>query len=137
MKFTISPTLLQKLQDRTAGREKTDIELSHDAFLLFPGMGPALFLTSDGRVFKDSRDWDESIPIEEGSDDDAVAALVIGAENLDLPDLLELLPKPTPGSIPCSLCKGTRWFSFNDYYGKPAKILCSECRGRGYTASTQ
>lgn len=133
MRFAIPPELLRKLRDRFATRQRRDIELNEDAFLLFPGMGPALYLTSDGRVLKDRRDWDESLPIEEGSDDDAVAALVIGAEDLDLPELLELIPAPLPSAQSCTRCGGSRWFTFKDHFGKTARVICPDCAGRGYT----
>src|SRR5436190_641542 len=132
MRFSISPELLKKLNDRTASREKDALEITENAFLLFPGMGPALYLTSDGRILRDGREWDESSSIEEGTDDDAVAALVIGADNLDLPDLIRLLPQPSVGASPCTGCGGSRWFAFKDYFGKAARVICSECRGRGY-----
>ena len=137
MRFSIPPDLLRKLRERTASRTKNDVELAEDAFLLHPGMGPALYLTFDGRILKDSRDWDESAAIEEGTEDDAVAALVIGAENMNLRELIDLLPKKSPNTQTCVRCSGSRWFAFKDYFGRPARIICPECRGRGYTSSVR
>ena len=130
MRLVIPPPLLVRLREQRAARGADDVEQTHDAFLMHPGMGPALYLTTDGKVLSDSRDWDQSAEIREGSEDDAVAALVIGAENWSLPELLELLPQPAK-SASCQVCSGTRWFHFKDYFGKPAKILCPECRGWG------
>jgi hypothetical protein len=135
MRFSIPPDVLRRLRGRTATRAKDEVETAEDGFLLHPGMGPALYLTSDGRVLKDNRDWDESCAIEEGTDDDAVAALVIGAENLDLHDLIDLLPPPPANSRPCNCCAGSHWYAFKDYFGRPARIVCPECRGRGYISS--
>src|SRR5687768_14439041 len=122
MRFPLSEELLRKLREQRAARQADEVESREDAFLLHPGMGPALYLTSDGRVLKDARDWDEMAAIQEASDDDAVAALVIGAENWSLPELLQLLPKPDATSQVCAACAGGHWFNFKDYYGKPAKM---------------
>ena len=134
MRFTIPTSILARLRQERVRRPDNELQDREDAFLLFPGMGPALFLTADGRILKDARDWDESANVEEGSDDDAVAAIVIGAENWDIPELLSLLPEAPQNSRPCPQCGGSRWFSFRNYHGNPAKIICPECGGRGWTA---
>src|ERR1051326_3399568 len=109
MRFVIPEDLLICLRQRQQARPKDETEVREDAFLLHPGMGPALYLTSDGRILKDARDWDETAKIEEGSDNDAVAAIVIGAENWKLQELLGLLPKSPLTSSPCPQCSGSRW----------------------------
>jgi hypothetical protein len=136
MRFAIPQTLLVALQDRRPRSAADNIELAEEAFLLFPGMGAPLYLTSDGRVLRDGREWDEASAIVEGTDDDAVAAIVIGAEDLNLPELLALLPPAPLNAVPCSRCGGSRWWNFKDYYGKPAKIICPECRGRSWLTAS-
>lgn len=135
MRFQIPNDLLVHLRARRANRDPDAIEAEHDAFLLFPGMGCPLYLTTDGRILKDGREW-EGTEVREGDDNDAVAALVIGAENWNMRDLLKLLPPPPESSAACTLCGGSRWWHFKDYFGKPSKILCSTCGGRGWLTSS-
>jgi len=134
MHFEIPGNLLDSLRQRRESRPADEIETREDAFLLHPGLGPALYLTSDGRILRDGREWGD-ISIVEGTDDDAVAAIVIGAENWSLPELLKLLPTPPCNAVSCSQCEGSRWWSIKDYYGKHAKVICPACGGYSWLSS--
>jgi hypothetical protein len=60
MRLVIPPSLLIQLREQRAKRTADEVERSHDAFLMHPGMGPALYLTAGRRVLNDSRDWDQA-----------------------------------------------------------------------------
>ena len=105
------------------------MELAYDAFRIDSGMGPMTYLTGDGRVLLDMRGWfGESI--QEATEDEAIAALVLGAEKTSIPGLLDLIPQPPPNGVPCPGCSGTRWCSF-----KAIRIVCLLCRGRGWSTT--
>jgi hypothetical protein len=53
MRFVLSSSLLEELQTWRASRPLDRVEREHDAFCLDPGLGPAFFLTADGRVLVD------------------------------------------------------------------------------------
>ena len=72
-------------------RMQLEVEDEYDAFLLDPGMGPMAYLTSDGRVFWDSRSWDGD-GLSEVTGNDAIATIVVGAEKTGIADLLSVLP---------------------------------------------
>ena len=128
MRFTIPQSLLLSLRDVQRRRDyRDDVTESESAFLLDPGLGPALYLAADGRVLVDSRDWDGS-PLREANDDEAVAAIVVGAEKTGLPELLSLLPPAPPGATTCSGCDGQRW----NTQIPPHRLLCGKCWGRGW-----
>lgn len=137
--------LLQKLE-RLLGAAKPDAELaaakwvadmdalqdevesSHDAFLLDPGMGPMLYLTTDGRVLVDERAWDGD-NVREATDDEATAALVAGAANTSIAALLDLIPAKPDGAVDCAMCSATRWLDIG-----PHHLICGHCHGRGWVA---
>lgn len=59
--LALSPEVIAKLRAYLAKRRwpVDDIEREHDAFMLFRGMGPARYLTSDGRILIDGDDiWE-------------------------------------------------------------------------------
>ena len=133
MQFSLPHALLVRLRNLRAQRaHPDDVEQSEDAFLLDPGLGPALYLTSTGRVLVDGRSWDET-PLREATDDEAISALVVGALKTGLDELLALVPSPPAGANPCARCHGRRWELLGaDLHGKPMEIVCTVCRGRGW-----
>ena len=108
-----------------------EIEEIEDAFLLDPGMGPMVYLTSDGRILEDSRGWDGD-EIVEITGDRANAALVVGAKKTGIADLLGLIEPPPVGSKVCARCKGTRMAEPVEGYGH--EFPCDACGSRGWIA---
>lgn len=103
-----------------------EVENEYDAFLLDPGMGPMTYLTSDGRVLKDMRTWDGE-PLREATEDEAIAALVVGAAKTSIGGLLALIPARPPDALQCPICSGTQWCSVLE-----GNVVCLFCRGRGW-----
>jgi hypothetical protein len=67
MRFVLPTSLLEELQVWRGSRPLDPVEREQDAFCLDPGLGPAFFLTSDGRVLVDGTGWDDT-PIREATD---------------------------------------------------------------------
>jgi hypothetical protein len=109
-------------------RLQDEVEAEHDAFLLEPGMGPMLYLTAEGRVLTDGRSWDGEA-LREATEDEAIAALVIGADKTGITELLSLLPdRPSDGHV-CPMCIGKH--QAPPLPGGPM-IICLVCGGRGW-----
>jgi hypothetical protein len=134
MRFTLSAQLVAELRAVQAQRGYTDEVIEQeDAFLLDPGLGPAQYLTADGRVLLDFREWNGS-PVREATPDEAVSALVIGARKTGVVGLLALLPRCPPDARTCPFCLGTH------YVPAPAgadrveqrQRMCPHCSGRGW-----
>lgn len=106
-----------------------EIEVQHDAFLLYPGMGPMLYLTADGRILQDSRGWDGDSVVEVFGYD-ANAALLLGAKITGIRELLNLLPPPPPGAAVCTKCNGTRMAA--QIEGSSHEFPCIACEARGW-----
>jgi hypothetical protein len=127
MRFSIAPSLLEQLRAMQAPCGYTDDVIEgNDAFLLDPGLGPAFYLTSDGRVLVDMREWNGG-PIREASETEALAALVVGAKKTGVVALLSLLPEPPEDAQSCPLCHG-------DHYlvSQGERWICPKCSGRGW-----
>ncbi len=133
MRFELNESLLALLRAAQAERAMRDRFENEDTFLLDPGMGPAAFLTADGRVLLDFATWDGG-PLREATDDEAVGALVVGAKKTGVAELLELIPPPPDGASVCPACDGRRWIAFGHKAGsdEPGRMVCLDCRGRGW-----
>ena len=112
------------------GQLQDEVEDKHDAFLLDPGLGPMTYLTADGRVLLDERSF-VGDSIREATDDEAIAALVVGAKKTGITALLELIPVRPTDTLPCPACNETRWFVDRGAEGR-LEIVCFVCRGRGW-----
>jgi hypothetical protein len=119
--FVVPGDLLEQLRNLRASRPADEIESTHDAFLLDPGLGPPTYLAADGRILWDDDSWGV-----EPTRGEAYAAIVVGARKTGLRDLLRLLPPRPPGTPDCGECNGT---------GRLAAGLCSACRGVGWRAA--
>jgi hypothetical protein len=119
------PALAQALVDDMRNLRR-EVEDQHDAFLLDPGMGPMVYLTADGRILVDGRTWDGEPLHEETSEDNATAALVVGAQKTGLGELLDLVRR-LDGATPCPTCNATRWMPIAD---TGAQVVCPVCYGR-------
>lgn len=111
-----------------------EVEGEHDAFLLDPGMGPMSFLTSAGRILVDGRNWDGEV-LREATEEEAIGALVVGAEKTGIRTLLDLVPsRPMDGST-CPMCSGARRAKL--YPAEPLpRMVCLLCRGRGWVVQS-
>ena len=134
MRFTIPEETIERLRSESRMRNsRDDVTEGYDAFLLDPGMGPGAYLTRDGRVLIDGRYWDET-EVREATDDEAIVAIVVGADKSGITELLALLPQRPEQAITCARCAGSRWVraGIEVGTGEPGKIVCYECRGRGW-----
>src|SRR5689334_9808988 len=133
MRFKLSASLLAELRAMQAKRGYSDdVTYREEAFLLDPGLGPACYLTADGRVLLDWREWIEACgpreewepPIREATADEAVSALVVGAKKTGVAGLLGLLPPRPLAAADCPRCQGGRWWSFgvDDRTGSPKTV---------------
>ena len=67
--------------------EANEVIEREEAFMLSPGMGYAYYFTVDRRVLVDGSDWDGS-SVREATDDEALSAIVVGAKNTGIGELL-------------------------------------------------
>lgn len=137
MRFTLTPDLLAQLRRHRDERRREypewggeEVEL--DAFLLHPGMGPLIYLTTDGRILIDERAWNGDVLREAADDDEAIESLVIGASMTGIDALLDVLPPPPPGASTCPDCDGTRWI-VHRHLEREHRLVCHACHGRGWT----
>jgi hypothetical protein len=63
----------------------------------------------------------------EASDDEAIAALVVGGKKTSIGELLDLISTRPFDGLQCPMCWGTRWFTFGE-----VQLVCPLCRGRGW-----
>jgi hypothetical protein len=135
-RFELPDDLIPKLRALRAGqkdwREVIDAE---DVVHLYYGLGPAMFLTFDGRVLVDSFDWDETGAFEVSDPKQAWTAVIVGAKVWNFPDLLQLLPVRQQNASDCPQCKGTGRVSWVDAVGKEGSVVCwDRCGGLGWIA---
>lgn len=133
--FQLSASLLNQL-DRSQ-REKgyaDEITQSHQAFLLFNGLGDPSYLTGDGWVLIDERWWIENGKIRKATSSEVIANLILGIRTTGVEELRSLLPQRENHSEDCSLCHGTGWFQFGIQVSsrEPCKIICPSCAGLGW-----
>jgi hypothetical protein len=129
--FRISPELLAALRSFQAGRGNDRVAEEHDAFMLDPGLGPATYLTSDGRILWDDDLWD--VP---GTRAEAVASIFAGIRKTGIAALREILPVRPSDATDCGNCEGTgRWDAhgrLKDVTGPSSSFICMECAGLGW-----
>jgi hypothetical protein len=110
-----------------------EVEEAYDAFLLDPGWGPMLYITTDGRVLADNRSV-EGEEVCEATGNYAIMALVIGAKKTGITALLDLIPSQPADGQRCTTCDGRRWAELQPGVGN--EWVCSLCGGRGWIAPT-
>jgi hypothetical protein len=133
-RFRIPDDMIPTLRSLRA-RQKDWRELidSEDVVHLYYGLGPALFLTFDGRILVDCWDWDDSGAYEVSDPKEAWSAVVIGANVFDFPDLLKLLPVRPPTAVDCPTCGGMGWWFWPTSDGRRGSFVCREvCGGLGW-----
>ena len=139
MRFHLPDHVLHALQQAQPDRLGDPLLREYDAFMLDPGMGPALILTTDGRVLEDGTCWD-GIPVKEATNDAALEAIVIGFKKTGIAALLELLPSRPDMAGECPRCHGDR-FAPPHVEGASAaqlvqlpRFICNFCHGLGWVA---
>ena len=134
MRITPTESLLSALREFRQRRGwSDDVTSAHDAFMLYGGMGPAMYLTSDGRFLIDGLAWDDT-PLRESSDDEAICSLVVGAKRTGIAELLAFVP-PAPASANiCNVCGGTRWQVLRGTVPELPPVICTTCWGRGWVS---
>ena len=133
MRFEIPESLVPKLRELQSEQNyPDDVSKSEDAVVLTLGLGPAMYLTLDGRVIIHAY-MDDEVPSEASEPKEVYAAIVIGAKTRNAPELLSLLPQRPQDAVDCAACKGGGWVSFGkDAHGEPIEIVCWGCGGVGW-----
>jgi hypothetical protein len=131
-RIAIPEDLITKLRElRAQQRDWSELIDSEDVVHLFYGLGPGRFLAFDGRVLVDPLDWDGEDPYEVTEPKEAWAAIAVGANTFDFPELLRLLPNRPPNAKACPQCKGTGWWTFVDAVGNEGRVVCYYGQGCG------
>jgi hypothetical protein len=125
-RFHVPEGLVERLREHW-GRALDDIEREHDAVILDGGLGPALYLTREGRILLDGTGWDE-LGVREASRAESFMALIVGARKTKLPELLDLLPSRPSSAHDCHDCAGTGRLSLGDDH----RFVCGTCGGVGW-----
>lgn len=136
MRFTLDRSMVEKLRGIAAAKPYSDDVTERElAVMISLGLGPAIYLAFDGRIIDDRRYWDNG-PVAEADPRGSYASLVMAAERFDMPELLDLLPKASSGSVSCTRCAGTRWFriGLEAHTKLPGRIICPDCSGLGWVA---
>ncbi len=128
---SIGPSLLEALRSQRQTNGLHDpIERAFDAFMLDPGLGPPVYLTSDGRFvwWDDDGGWGCR-----GTRADAFAAIRVGARKTGVIELLTLMPPRPNDASRCESCAGDGWEVIK---GLVMPFLCGVCAGVGWTDTT-
>src|SRR4051812_42581644 len=137
MRFNIPDHILVALRESQPDRMRDPLLREHDAFMLDPGLGPDLILTTDGRVLEDGTSWDGT-PIRETTDNGALEAIVMGFKKTGLAALLELLPPRPATASDCPQCLGNRFApphvegATPEQLGRFRRYICTSCHGLGW-----
>lgn len=115
---------------RTQVRDPVEVE--QDAFRLFGGMGPCMYVTRSGEFLIGADPTFDEPVLRSASDDEAIESLVIGSLRLALPELLELVPSRPGDAGNCPVCKGQRWHPIRSIAGAWPIAICTACHGRGW-----
>lgn len=131
-RFRIPDDLLPKLETlRTRQRKWRDVIDAENVVHLYLGLGPAWFLTLDGRILVDNYEWDGTGAYEVTDPKEACLCVVIGAMILDCPELLRILPERPADAIDCPKCGGSGWL-IRSPDGRRG-VACGEvCGGLGW-----
>lgn len=131
--FQPNAALVSELQAYRQAHGSDDVMRAYDAFLLDPGLGPAVYLSTDGRVI-----WDDDFWGVKATRGEALASISAGVKKTRIGALLSLLP-PRPGDASdCSNCSASGWFDahgqLQDVQGRHFSVVCMTCAGLGWTA---
>jgi|SRR4051812_16599457 len=131
--FQPDAALVSELLDYRQAHGADDVMKRYNAFLLDPGLGPAVYLSVDGRIVWDDDGWGVT-----ATRADALASILAGAKKTRIHALLNLLPPRPTDSLDCSNCRATGWFDaqgqLQDIHGQRFSLVCMTCAGLGWTA---
>lgn len=128
-RVAIPPSVLPRLRDLQASQRQdwwSPCVVAEDAVLLDPGMGPAMYLTFDGRILEDRSGWDGGACHEVDDPKVAWSSLIVGADKQRAPELLRLLPARSDRAAACARCGGSGRFV------STLRMLCPDCGGLGW-----
>lgn len=124
--------LLQQVREKTLARE---LHPEHgELYLVFPGMGPARYISEGGKVYIEG-DWlDDSFKgLNEASLSDTIGCYAFTADKFEIPGLRALLPQRAENSRDCDFCKEqSGWLEWPIPEGGRDNILCEKCNGLGW-----
>ena len=136
MRVALSSELIAALSRLRAEMEFGDpVESEHDAFRLFGGMGPCLYVTRAGDFLVGKDEFFDEPVTRGASDDEAITALVIGATRLELSELLSFVPRRPSEASECGVCRGRRWHPIKSALGEWPIVICTLCHGRGWAVA--
>jgi hypothetical protein len=133
----ISVPLREKLialrRDQLQQYRQEPFLVAHDVVTLTLGLGPAIYLGLDGRIFIWHYMNDEGPRVTEDLKEIA-AGLVIGAKKINLPELTDLLPSRPPACVVCKCGGGRRWAKLEIRHDSDTAhwVVCWECHGLGW-----
>jgi hypothetical protein len=137
IRFQIPESLLPRLKQLQKESCLDEAMQSEDAIVMMSGLGPALYLTMEGRVIIHHY-MDDDLPREASDKKEAYSAIVIGAKLSKAPELLSLLPARTVGAKDCTGCGGSGWKAVGEStQGEMITIVCWDCGGLGWSDDSE
>ena len=136
--FQLSPELLAGLRATRAWCDYEDrVIWEHDAFLLDPRDDEPCYLSADGRLL-----WLERQASLAPTRGRVLAALVAGARQTGVTELLALLPARSGPAETCAACRGAGFRPTAEQDGRgqahasgsDAEQVCQACAGLGWTS---
>ncbi|MBI1313640.1 hypothetical protein GC176_20300 [bacterium] len=129
--FKLTEQQLVLLRQRRSECSSDPIANEYDAFMLYPGMGPAIYITADGRIiWYDYGEWGvgDSLTLK-----DAIFGVVAGIPETRIESLREVLPRRPNDSTTCKLCDGSGRMQVPML---TKSFICSDCGGLGWQSNS-
>ncbi len=127
--FTPTDEMLAPLRRRRDRGYEDEVTRAFDAFLVDPGMGPATYLSTSGRVL-----WDDDMWGIRGTLGDALTSIAVAARKTGVRALLGLAPPRPEGAADCVRCRATRGVSSPRGDGAVHHFVCFACGGLGWVS---
>ena len=132
MNVSLPKEVVACLEGRLPKRAPDEVERTHNAILLYGGMGPCRYVTRKG-VFLIGADMDWGEPeTREANEDESCVILVSAARRFQMPELLGYLPTRPPEAFDCTNCSGNSWDPVKGANGEWPVVICGACSGRGW-----
>jgi hypothetical protein len=132
--YDIIPRLRQLQSRQKWWSDAVDLE---DVVHLYYGLGPAMFLSFDGRVITDDSEnfIGAGAGVYEVTDPkEAWVGVAIGADVWGVSELLRLLPERRYGASDCPMCKGSGWIWPTEKRPR-GNVVCWDCGTLGWLPS--